>query len=64
MYIVEKAIFCLFQNVGGRGRGFRARNRARPYGARQSILRNMEMFFDFLIASVAQKAFILRQLEI
>ena len=56
MYLVKKAIFGLFQTADGRRRGFRARNRARPYGARQSILRNMDMFFDYLIASVAQKA--------
>ena len=33
----------------------RARNRARPHGARQQILLSKEILFDYLIASVAQK---------
>ena len=41
----------LFSNVAGRGRGFRARNRAR-----QSILLIVEMIFDYLIAIVSLKA--------
>ena len=41
--------------MAGRRRGFRARNRARPSSAHQSILLIKEMLFDYLIASVAQQ---------
>ena len=37
-------------------RAARAQPRARPSSARQSIVLIMEMIFDYLIASLAQKA--------
>ena len=42
----------------------RARNRARPSSARQSILLIMEMIFDYLIASLAQKSEKIQSFEI
>ena len=52
-----KCDFGHFFDLGRAGARFpRAQPRARPYGARQSILQDMEMLFDYLIASVAQKA--------
>ena len=42
----------------------RARNRARASSARQSIVLIMEMIFDYLIASLAQKAEKIQSFEI
>ena len=45
-------------------RAARAQPRARPSSARQSIVLIMEMIFDYLIASLAQKAEKIQSFEI
>ena len=45
-------------------RAARAQLRARPSSARQSILLIMEMIFDYLIASLAQKSEKIQSFEI
>ena len=54
--VSRKCVFSHFFPYGRAGARFpRAQPRARPWGARQSILLSMEMCFDYLIAFIALK---------
>ena len=59
----DMVIFAYFLRLAGRGCGFRARNRALTFSARQSILLIMEMILHTLIAIVALKAMNIHEFE-